>query len=132
MVSVKRSCKVRKVEIEAYPADLGAPVGSRKRSGATFKGASPKTGPPLVLPRGAEPVGFRVAVAWDGWPLEAVGVALEVLGAVVEEPAARGRLVGTFGGRVRGAASESPTFEPLPSSSHSAKNRSREESGVPP
>src|SRR3954471_1843135 len=130
-IHMKKSCEIQ-AKIKAYPADFGALVGNRKRRGAMSRGASLEMEPPPVLPRGAEPVGLRVVVSLDDWPLEAIGATLEVLGAAVEEPDARGRLAGTLGGRVRGAASESPMFEPLPSSSHSAKNRSREESGVPP
>ena len=56
-----------------------------------------------------------------------------LLGAAAEEePVAQARLAGTFGGFEWTAALESPVFEMLSSSLHSARNRSKDESGVPP
>src|SRR3954453_8385983 len=79
-ISVRKIARIQ-VKIEAYPADFGAPVGNRKCRGATFSGASLETDPPPFLPRGAGPFGLRVVVSLDGWPLEAIGAPLEVLGA---------------------------------------------------
>src|SRR3954466_7896402 len=100
-IHMKQSCEIQ-AEIEAYPADFGALVGNRTRRGTMSRGASLEMEPPPVPPRGAGPVGLRVMVSLDDCPLEATGAPLEVLGAAVEEPVARGRLAGTLGGRVRG------------------------------
>src|ERR1041384_766780 len=118
----------------AYPAVFGAPVGSRNRSGATFKGVPFGAAPPLVRPIGACPVGTRVVVAWTCLPLGTGGTVLAALleGAAEEEPVVEARLAGTFGGFEWIAALESPAFERPSSSLHSARNRSKDESGVPP
>src|SRR3954467_3072905 len=124
------------MKMRTYPDALGAPMGSRKLIGATLRGASLRTGPPLVLPIGACLLGTLVAVAVGCLPLAAVDAVLAALLEVAaeDEPVVEARLVGTFGGLECVAASESPTFEMLSSSSssHSAKNCSKEGSGVPP
>ena len=62
-VSIRETYEEQGIKKKAYPAVLGAPMGIRHLSGATFKGTSLKTGPPLDLPSRACPVGTRVAAA---------------------------------------------------------------------
>src|SRR3954470_12566311 len=46
-ISTRKSSEVRSKNMKTYPAVLGAPIGIRHLSGATFRGTSFKTGPPL-------------------------------------------------------------------------------------
>src|SRR4051812_11135526 len=119
--------------MKTYPTVRGAPTGIRNRNGGTAKTAPLKIGPVWVLPSGAWPLGTRVSVVWVCFPLGAVNAILATLLEVApeEEPVVEARLIGTQGGLALGDA-ESPVFERLSSSLHSARNCSKEGSGVPP
>src|SRR4051812_22221714 len=109
-------------------------MGSRNRSGATLQGAPFGAGPPLVRPIWACPVGTRAVVASTRLLVGAGGTLLAALlgAAAEEEPVAEVRFAGTLGGFEWTTAFESPTFERPSSSLHSARNRSKDEVGVPP
>src|SRR3954467_958228 len=104
-------------------------MGSRNRSGATFKGVPFGAGPPLVRPIVACPVGTRAVVASTRLLVGAGGTVLAaLLGAAAEEELVAGaRFAGTLGGFEWTAAFEPSTFERPSSSRHSTRNRSRDE-----
>src|SRR4051812_48986331 len=114
--------------MKTYPTVRGAPTGIRNRNGGMSKAAPFKTVPVRVLSSGAWPPGTRVGTAWGCYPLGAVGADLATLLEVApeEELVVEARLVGTLGGLALGAAAESPIFERLSSSLHSARNCSKE------
>src|SRR3954465_9956797 len=120
--------------MKTYPTVCGAPTGIRNRNGGMSKAEPLRIGPVWVLPSGSWPLGTRVGAVWVCFPLGAVDAVLATLLEVApeEEPVVEARLVGTRGGLALGAAAESPTLERLSSSLHSARNRSKEGSRVPP